>query len=76
MVTVIEWLIVIVRYVGDMLAWLHQICPGEAENITQLLKLCNKVTPPPHSCWSCEHFIYRRPTLYPLEIAVDFFKSP
>jgi hypothetical protein len=21
-------------------------------------------------------FIYRRPTLYPLEIAVDFFKSP
>jgi Conserved oligomeric complex COG6 len=31
------------RYVGDMLAWLHQICPGEAENITQLLKLCDKV---------------------------------
>ncbi len=55
---VIEWLVVNVRYVGDMLAWLHQICPGEAENITQLLKLCVKVTPPPppspppHSCWS------------------------
>jgi hypothetical protein len=31
------------RYVGDMLAWLHQICPGEAENISQLLKLCDKV---------------------------------
>jgi hypothetical protein len=27
-----------------MLAWLHQICPGEAENITQLLKLCDKVS--------------------------------
>ncbi len=23
-----------------------------------------------------KYFIYRRPTLYPLEIAVDFFKSP
>jgi len=31
------------RYVGDMLAWLHQACPGEAENISQLLRLCNKV---------------------------------
>merc|ERR1719232_1143374 len=31
------------RYVGDMLAWLHQACPGEAENISQLLKLCEKV---------------------------------
>jgi len=30
------------RYVGDMLAWLHQAAPGEAENITQLLKLCDK----------------------------------
>jgi len=31
------------RYVGDMLAWLHQACPGEAENISQLLRLCHKV---------------------------------
>jgi len=31
------------RYVGDMLAWLHQACPGEKENISQLLKLCHKV---------------------------------
>ena len=30
------------RYVGDMLAWLHQICPGEAENIAHLLKLAHK----------------------------------
>lgn len=30
------------RYVGDMLAWLHQICPGEAENINHILKLCHK----------------------------------
>ena len=30
------------RYVGDMLAWLHQVCPGEAENIAHLLKLCHK----------------------------------
>jgi len=30
------------RYVGDMLAWLHQVCPGEAENISHLLKLCHK----------------------------------
>ena len=25
-----------------MLAWLHQVCPGEAENIALLLKLCHK----------------------------------
>eukprot|EP00092_Neocalanus_flemingeri_P014840 GFUD01016021.1.p1 GENE.GFUD01016021.1~~GFUD01016021.1.p1 ORF type:complete len:631 (+),score=243.67 GFUD01016021.1:52-1944(+) len=31
------------RYVGDMLAWLHQACPGEAENISQLLRLCDQV---------------------------------
>lgn len=31
------------RYVGDMLAWLHQACPGEAENIAQLLRLCDKL---------------------------------
>jgi len=30
------------RYVGDMLAWLHQICPGEAENISLVLKSCHK----------------------------------
>jgi len=30
------------RYVGDMLAWLHQVCPGETENISHLLKLCEK----------------------------------
>jgi len=29
------------RYVGDMLAWLHQACPGETENIAHLLKLCH-----------------------------------
>ncbi len=27
------------------------------------------------ACSSIIHFIYRRPTLYPLEIAVDFLKS-
>jgi hypothetical protein len=26
--------------------------------------------------WAIEDFMYRRPTLYPLEIAVDFLKSP
>jgi len=31
------------RYVGDMLAWLHQACPGEVENISQLMKLCDKI---------------------------------
>jgi len=31
------------RYVGDMLAWLHQACPGEGENISQLLRLCDKL---------------------------------
>ena len=25
-----------------MLAWLHQICPGEAENISLVLKSCHK----------------------------------
>jgi len=28
------------RYVGDMLAWLHQSLPGEVETITQLLRQC------------------------------------
>ena len=28
------------RYVGDMLAWLHQALPGEVETITQLLRQC------------------------------------
>lgn len=28
------------RYVGDMLAWLHQAIPGENENIRALLKVC------------------------------------
>ena len=31
------------RYVGDMLAWIHQSCPGEAESVHHLLKLCDKV---------------------------------
>lgn len=31
------------RYVGDMLAWLHQSCPGETESIHHLLKLCDKI---------------------------------
>jgi len=29
------------RYVGDMLAWLHQALPGEVETITQLLRQCH-----------------------------------
>jgi len=31
------------RYVGDMLAWLHQACPGEVETISQLLRQCDKL---------------------------------
>lgn len=31
------------RYVGDMLAWLHQACPGELETIAQLLKQAHSV---------------------------------
>jgi len=31
------------RYVGDMLAWIHQACPGEAETISQVLKLSDKL---------------------------------
>lgn len=30
------------RYVGDMLAWLHQAIPVERENILTLLKSCDK----------------------------------
>lgn len=30
------------RYVGDMLAWLHQTIPVEKENISTLLKSCDK----------------------------------
>ncbi|XP_066592329.1 conserved oligomeric Golgi complex subunit 6 [Prorops nasuta] len=30
------------RYVGDMLAWLHQAIPVEKENILTLVKKCNK----------------------------------
>ncbi|XP_063986387.1 conserved oligomeric Golgi complex subunit 6 [Diachasmimorpha longicaudata] len=30
------------RYVGDMLAWLHQAIPVEKENILTLLKACDK----------------------------------
>nr|CAB3232563.1 conserved oligomeric Golgi complex subunit 6 [Phallusia mammillata] len=32
------------RYVGDMLAWLHQASASEKENITQLLSECEKST--------------------------------
>ena len=31
------------RYVGDMLAWIHQSCPGEAESIHHLLRQVDKV---------------------------------
>ena len=31
------------RYVGDMLAWLHQMTPTEKENIQVLLKGCHKL---------------------------------
>jgi len=31
------------RYVGDMLAWLHQSCPGEQESVQHLLKFCDQV---------------------------------
>ena len=31
------------RYVGDMLAWIHQSCPGEAESIQHLLRQVDKV---------------------------------
>lgn len=30
------------RYVGDLLAWLHQTIPVEKENILTLLKMCDK----------------------------------
>jgi hypothetical protein len=30
------------RYVGDMLAWLHQTVPNERENLLMLLKGCDK----------------------------------
>lgn len=30
------------RYVGDMLAWLHQVIPVEKENILTLVKGCDK----------------------------------
>ena len=30
------------RYIGDMLAWLHQVIPVEKENILTLVKGCNK----------------------------------
>lgn len=29
------------RYVGDMLAWLHQVIPGEKENLLALLQACD-----------------------------------
>jgi hypothetical protein len=40
------------RYVGDMLAWLHQTMPNERENLLILLKGCNKtgITTVPGSC--------------------------
>lgn len=40
------------RYVGDMLAWLHQTMPNERENLLILLKSCNKtgVATVPGSC--------------------------
>lgn len=31
------------RYVGDMLAWLHQTIPSEKENLMTLLKGCDKI---------------------------------
>ena len=31
------------RYVGDMLAWIHQSCPGETESIHHLLHHVDKV---------------------------------
>jgi len=31
------------RYIGDMLAWIHQSIPGEKENLMVLLKKCNKI---------------------------------
>jgi len=30
------------RYIGDMLAWIHQSLPGEKENLLTLLKYCDK----------------------------------
>lgn len=31
------------RYIGDMLAWIHQSIPVERENLMVLLKKCNKI---------------------------------
>lgn len=31
------------RYIGDMLAWIHQAVPSERENLMILLKKCNKI---------------------------------
>ena len=30
------------RYVGDILAWLHQACASEHEHLATLLRLCDK----------------------------------
>lgn len=31
------------RYVGDMLAWLHQVIPSEKESLNTLMSLCSKI---------------------------------
>lgn len=30
------------RYIGDMFAWLHQAIPNEKENLSMLIKKCDK----------------------------------
>lgn len=39
------------RYVGDMLAWLHQTIPSEKENLLILLKGCDKTGVAIKSCF-------------------------
>jgi hypothetical protein len=45
------------RYVGDMLAWLHQTMPNERENLLILLKGCDKTGVSLHSAWFLYIFI-------------------
>ncbi|KAJ1525454.1 hypothetical protein ONE63_010265 [Megalurothrips usitatus] len=36
------------RYIGDMLAWLHQVIPSERETLATLLRSCSKTDVPEH----------------------------
>ena len=42
LIEIFLYLYAITGYVGDMLAWLHQMTPTEKENAQALLKGCDK----------------------------------